>query len=172
MNDYTCFPKDARRWEQTTEATWKSHNICPLLTQFEVMEITQSGISIISQAEVWGDPKKPRFGMAFLLLAPAQEAEEERKSGLAVVWVHPHQAILPSLDEAVKKCALLINTREDWPYAFVQLCEDSRDIPLSNIRHLSIMLGGAPSRSACRCLSHLEVQKLLQFGSEVVYPEV
>ena len=70
-----------------------------------------------------------------------------------------------------KKLALLINIREDWPYAFLWLCEDSQHIPLSNTWHLSIMVDGAPSRSACRCLSHLEVHKLLQFGSKVVYPE-
>ena len=33
------------------------------------------------------------------------------------------------------------------------------------------MVGGAPSRSICRCLSYLEVRKLLQHGSEVVYLE-
>ena len=66
------------------------------------MEITQSGISAISQAEVWGNLKKPRFGMAYLLLVLAQEAEEERKFRLVLVWVHPYQALLPSLDEVAK----------------------------------------------------------------------
>ena len=33
------------------------------------------------------------------------------------------------------------------------------------------MVDRASSRSACGCLSHLEVCKLLQFGSKVVYPE-
>ena len=51
------------------------------------------------------------------------------------------------------------------------LCKDSWNIPLSNARHLSILVDSAPGRSACRCLSHLEVCKLLQFGSKVVYPE-
>ena len=113
MNDCTYFSKDASRWEQITMAMWGSHNICPLLMQFEVMQITWLGISAISLAEAWGDPKKPRCCMAYLLLALAQEAEEERKFGLAVVWVHPHQALLPSLHEVVKKLTLLINARED-----------------------------------------------------------
>ena len=51
------------------------------------------------------------------------------------------------------------------------LCKDSQHVPLSNTGHLSIMVDGAPSRSACRCLNHLEVHELLQFGSKVVYPE-
>ena len=33
------------------------------------------------------------------------------------------------------------------------------------------MVDSEPSRSACGHLSHLEVCKLLQFGSKVVYPE-
>ena len=33
------------------------------------------------------------------------------------------------------------------------------------------MVDGVPSRSACRCLSCLEIHKLLQCGREVVYPE-
>ena len=120
---------------------------------------------------MWGDPKRPRFGMAYLLLVSAQEAEEDRRFSLVVVWVHPSQTLLPSLNEVVKKLTLLINTREDWPYAFVWLCKDSQHVPLSNAGHLSILVDSAPSRSACRCLSHLEVHKLLQFGNEVVYPE-
>ena len=171
MNDYTYFSKDASRWEQTTEAMWGSHDICPPLSQLEVMEITQSGLSAISQAEARGDPKKPRFGMAYLLLALAQEPDEERKLSLVAVWVHPCQALLLLLDKAAKKLALLINTKEYWPYTFIWLCKDSWHVPLSNARHLNIMVDGAPSRNACRCLSHMEVCKLLQFGSEVVYPE-
>ena len=37
---------------------------------------------------------------------------------------------------------------------------------------MSVMVDGAPSRSTCRCLSCLEVHKLLQCSSEAVYPEV
>ena len=170
-NDYAYFMGDASRWEDATEAIWGSHNICPLLTQFQVLEITQSGLSTISWAEVLGYPKKPRFGMAYLLLAPAQEAEEERRFGLVVVWVHASQTLLPSLEEAARKLTLLINTKEDWPYAFVWVCEDSQHIPFSNAGHVSIMVDGAPSRSACGCFSQLEVCQLLQSGGEVVYPE-
>ena len=109
--------------------------------------------------------------MAYLLLAPAQEAEEERTFGLVVVWVHPSQTLLPSLEEVVRKLTLLINTREDWPCTFAWVCKDLQHIPLSNARHISVMVDGACSRSTCGCLSQLEVHQLLQLGSEVVYPE-
>ena len=129
------------------------------------------GLSAISQAEAWGDPKRPRFGMAYLLLAPAQEVEDKRRFGLVAVWVHQCQAHLPLVEEAVRKLTLLINTREDWPYAFVHLWKDSQYIPLSSYGHISIMIGGTPRRSACGCLSQLEVHQLLQSDTQVVYPE-
>ena len=65
-----------------------------------------------------GDPRRPRFGMAYLLLAPAQEAEEQRRVCLVVVWVHPSQTLLSSLEEVARKLTLLINMKEDWPYTF------------------------------------------------------
>ena len=43
--------------------------------------------------------------------------------------------------------------------------------PLSDAGHISIMVDSAPCRSACRCLSCLEIHKLLQCSREVVYPE-
>ena len=152
-------------------ATWGSLDICPPLTQFQVVEITRVGLSAISHAKVWGDPKRPKSDMAYLLLAPNQVVEEERRFGLVAVWTHPCQAHLPSLDEAVRNPALLINTGEDWAYAFMQLNEDSQDIPLSTTRYISAMIDGTPSRSACGHLNHLEVCKLLQCRVEVVYPE-
>ena len=109
--------------------------------------------------------------MAYLLIVPAQVVEEERKFGLVAMWVHPCQTLLSLLEEAVKKLILLINTEDDWPYTFMQLCDDSQHVPLSHVWHISIMVESAPSRSTCRHLSCLEVHKLLQCGSEVVYPE-
>ena len=171
MDNYMYFTGDANKWEQVSMATWGSHNICPLLTQFQVMEITQSDLSAISCAEVWGDPKRPKSDMAYLLLVPDQAVEEERKFGLVLVWTHTCQACLPSLDEVVRKLTLLINTGEDWAYAFMQLNEGSQHIPLSTTGNISAMIDGVPSRGACGCLSHPEVCKLLKCGGEVVYPE-
>ena len=171
MNDYSHFAKDTNRSEQATEVTWGSHNICLLLTQYYTMAITQSCLSAISHAKAWGDPKKAKLSMAYILIAPAQLVEEERKFGLVAMLVHPCQTLLSSLEEAVKKLSLLINTGDNLPYAFMQLCEDSQHVPLSNARHISVMVDGVPSRSACECLSFLEVCKLLQCSSEVVYLE-
>ena len=114
MDDYASFASNTSKWEQVNMATWGSLDIFPLLTQFQVVEITRVGLSAISRAEAWGDPKRPKSDKAYLLLAPNQ-AVEERRFGLVAVWTHPCQAHLPSLDEAVRKLTLLINTGGTGP---------------------------------------------------------
>ena len=104
-----------------------------------------------------GSPKRQLLGMAYLLLAPLQEVEEEKRIGLAVVWVHPNQTLLPSLEVTVKKLILLISTKEDWYYTFIRVNEDTLHLPLSDARHISILVDGAPGRSTCRHLSQLEI---------------
>ena len=97
----------------------------------------------------WRNLKRQSQGMAYLLLAPSQEAEEEKRFGLAGVWVHPNQILLPSLEEVAKKLTLLISTKEDWYYTLVRVNEDMQHLPLSNAGHISILVDGAPGRSAC-----------------------
>ena len=105
--------------------------------------------------------------MVFLLIAPEKTIEGEMAFGLAMVWAHPYQAGLSSLDEAVKKLALLINLGDNWAYTFVQLNRDAQHVPLSKEGDLSAMINGMPSRSMCGCLCQIKVCKLLQYGDQV-----
>ena len=169
MNDYSHFAEDANGWDHT-----RPNGGCMTFapsSQFYLMVISQSHLSAISQAKAWGDPKKPKLGMAYLLIALVQTVKEERLFRQVAMWVHPCPALLSSLEEAAKKLTLFINIGDDWSYAFVHLCEDSQHVPLSDTEHISIIVDSAPSRSTCRCLNCLEICKLLQYGREVVYPE-
>ena len=47
-----------------------------------------------------------------------------------MVWAHPYQAHVPSLDEVAKKLTLLTTLGGDWAYAFVQFNKDAKHIPL------------------------------------------
>ena len=85
MDDYAYFASNANKWEQVSMATWGSHNICPLLTQFQMMEITQSSLSAISCAEAWGDPKRPKSNKVYLLLVPDQ-APHHSSTGGEKIW--------------------------------------------------------------------------------------
>ena len=95
----------------------------------------------------------------------------EMAFGLTMVWAHPYQACLSSLDEAVRKITLLLNSGDNWAYAFVWFNEDAQHVPLSKEGHLSTMTDQAPSRNACRHLCQLRVHQLLQCRDQLVYPE-
>ena len=86
--------------------------------QFHISGITREDLSTISQAGRWGNPKKQSQVMAYLLLVPSQEVEEEKRFSVMGVWVHPNQFLLSSLEEVAKKLTLL-STKEDWYYALV-----------------------------------------------------
>ena len=87
------------------------------------------------------------------------------------MWVHTNQVHLSFLDEAVQKLTLLINTGDDWDYAFMQLNKDNQHIPLSSNSHITTMINGVLSRSTLGHPSQLEVCKLLQCGDQVVSPK-
>ena len=91
--------------------------------------------------------------------------------GLAMVWVHPYQACIPTLDDVVRKFTLLTTSHENWAYSLVRFNENTQHIPLPGEGHLSAMVEGTPSRNACGHLCQLEVHLLLQSGCQVVYPE-
>ena len=108
-------------------------------------------------------PKKFHSDLAFLLVLPEEATEEDMMFGLAMVWVDPYQACAPTLDEAVRKLSLLATSHEKWAYAFVRFNKDAQHVPLpQEVVHLSAMIEGMPSRSACGCLCQLEVCLFLQ----------
>ena len=168
--NYASFAQDAKRWDSMNEAFWGLHDICPSLMWFHISGITRADLSAISQTGGWGNPKKQSHSMAYLLLASSQEVGEEERFGLAGMWVHPNQILLPSLEETVKKLTLLISTKEDWYYALVWVNEDMQHLPLSDTGHISILVYEAPSRSTCGWLSQLKVCQLLHSGGVVIYP--
>ena len=171
MGEYTHFSKNPCLWEELTQMLWGSHDICPCLSQFQVRDMTRSELSALSHMGAWGDTQKPQCNMAYLLIAPGKTIKGEMAFGLTVVWAHPHQACLPSLDEVVRKFTLLIDIGDNWAYAFVWLNKGTLHVPLSSEGHISAMINGALSRSTCGHLCQLQVQWLLQCRSHVVCPE-
>ena len=150
---------------------WGCHNICPSLSHFQVTEVTWPELSALSHAGVWGDIQKPQCNIAFLLIVLGKTVEGEMAFRLVVVWMHPHQACLPSLDEVSRKLTLLIDIGDNWAYAFVWLNKGALHVTPSNKGHISTMIDWVPSRSACRHLYQLGVHKLLQCGDQIVCPE-
>ena len=152
MGNYVHFSRDPRLWEESTQMLWGSHDIFPSLSQFQVRDVTQSEVLALSHAGVWGDTEKPQHNMAYLLLALGKTIEGEMVFGLTAVWAHPHQACLLSLDKAVKKLTPLINIGNNWAYAFMWIKQGALHVPPSSRGHVSAMINGVLSRSACKCL--------------------
>ena len=100
--------------------------------------------------------------MAFLLILPKEGIAGERVYGLAMVWVHPYQARVSTIEDAAKKLILLASTGPNWPYAFVQFNRDAHHVPLPKEGHLSTMTEGMPSNILCGRIHQLEVHQLLQ----------
>ena len=171
MCDYAYCAQDPNWWEESYQVLWGCHSICHPLTQFQVTQVTQSELSTLSHNEVWGGTKKFWRDLAFLLILPKRTIKGEMAFGLAMVWAHPYQAQVSSLDEVAKKLTLLTTSSGNWAYAFVQFNKDAQHVPLPMEGHLSTMINGALSRNAWWCLCQLEVHQLLQWEDQVVYPE-
>ena len=130
MCDYTFFSKDPSQWDEAYQSLLGCHNICPILEQFHTAQVTQPQLSSLTCLLVWGDPKRFHSNVAFLLILPKEGIAGECVYGLAMVWVHPYQARVFTIDDAVRKLTLLASARPNWPYAFLQFNRDGHHMPL------------------------------------------
>ena len=105
------------------------------------------------------------------MITPKKTIQGEVAFSLTMVWAHPYQAHLSSMDKAVKKITLLANSGNNWVYTFVWFNEDAQHVPLPKEGHLRTMIDGTPSRNTCRHLHQLEVWQLLQCRDHMVYPK-
>ena len=120
MCDYKFFSKDPNQWDENYQLLWRGHSICPLLEQFQVTQVTQSELSSLIGSGVWGNAKRFHSDLAHLLVLPEKATKEEMMLRLAVVWVHPYQAHIPTLDEALRTLTLLTTSCENWAYVSVK----------------------------------------------------
>ena len=133
--------------------------------------MTQLELASLTHLKVWGDPKTFCSNVTFLLVLPKEGAVGERVYGLAMMWAHPYQARVSTIDEAADQLAQLASTRPNWPYALVQLKGDACHMPLPTEGHLSVIMEGNTNNVPCRKIHQLEVCQLLGSGSWVVYLE-
>ena len=170
MSDYAFFSKDPSWWGEAFHSLWGHHDICPMLEQFHFSSITQSELSSLTSLKAWGNLEKFRSNVAFLLILTKECTVGDRVYDLSMMCVHPNQARVSTVEEAVKQLTPLISTGPDWPYALVQLNRDSCHVLLPKEGHLSILVEGSTSIVACRRISQLEVHQVLSLGSQAIYP--
>ena len=171
MSNYTFFSKDPGCWGESYQSLWEHHDICLLLEWFHIAHVTQSGLASLTCLKAWGDPKKFYSDVNFLLVLPKEGAVGERVYGLTMVWVHPYQTRVSTIDNSARQLAQLSSTGPNWPYALVWLNGDAHHMPLPTEDHLSVVMEGNTSNVPCKKICQLEVHQLLRSGSRVVYIE-
>ena len=171
MRNYAFFSKDSCHLGESYQSLCGYLDICPLLEQFHIAHMTQWEVASLTQLKVWGDPEKFHSDIAFLLVLPEEGVVGERVYCLTMMWVHPYQVRVSTIDEVVKQLTQLGPIGPNWPYALVQLNEDTHHVPLPTEGHLSVMTEGSTINVSCRKICQLEVCQLLSSGSWVVYPE-
>ena len=133
--------------------------------------MTQSELTSLTCLKAWGENERFCRNVAFLLVLPKEGVAEERVYGLTMVWVHPYQARISTIDGTAKQFTQLASTGPNWPYAMVWLNRDACHVPLPTEGHLSVMAEGSTSTIPYRMIWQLEVCQLLSSGSQVVYPK-
>ena len=132
--------------------------------------ITYPELSSLTSLRAWGDTEKSHNDIAYLLVSAEDEVISDRVYGLSTVWVNPLQARVSTVEDAVRQLTALVSSGSNWPYALVQLNEDTHHVPLPREGHLGVLTEGGTNSATCRQVSQLEVCQLLSSGSQVIYP--
>ena len=145
---YAFFPKDPSQWDEVYQSLWGCHNIYPILEQFHIVQVTQPELSSLTCLLEWSDPKRFCSNMAFLLIMPKEGITGERVYGLAMVWVHPYQARVSTIDDMAKKLILLASAGGP-----IHLCS-STGMPFTCLSQRKITW--VPWWRRCLATSHVE----------------
>ena len=148
MTDYAFFLHGLDRWGKDLTPLWGCLTICHQLQQFHISSITQLELSLLTRLKAWGQKQKVHHDIAFLLVLAEEEATGDRRYGLSTIWVNPSQARVCSMEEVVR-----VSSGTDWPYALVQLNEDTCHALLPKEGHLGILPQGGADMTACRRIS-------------------
>ena len=149
---------------------WGSLTIYPPLQQFHISSLTPADLSSLTSFNAWEEKQKICHNITFLLVLDEEEATGDRKYGLSTIWVNPCQARVCSMEEAVGELTAWVSSGPDWPYALVQLHEDTCHAPLPKEGHLGILPQRGAEMTACGRISQMEVHQLLASGLQVDYP--
>ena len=149
MTDYVFFSQGLDRWGKDYAPLWGHLTICPPLQQFHISSITQSELSSLTSLKAWGEKQKVHNDIASLLVLTEEEATGDRRYGLLTIWVNPCHTRVCSMEEAVRELTIWVSSGPDWPYALVQLNEDTCHVPLPKEGHLGILPQGGADMTAC-----------------------
>ena len=169
MTEYAFFAKKADWWGKDMASLWGNFNIFPHLHWLELPCHSQAELFSISSLTVWKDAQKPHCDNVYLLVW-VEDAKRDRCYGISLVWVHPIQVRVATMEEAVDKLTAFTSCGANWPYALAQLFENPHHAPLPKNKHLGVLPQGKVQETFCGWISQLEVCQLLATGTQVIYP--
>ena len=156
MTKYAFFAEKADMWGKDMASLWGNFNICPQLHWLKLPCHSQAELFSISSLKVWEDAQKPCHDIAYLLVW-VEDTKRDRCYSISLVWVHPDQVRVATMEEAVKKLTTFTSSGADWPYALAQLCKDPHNAPLPKNKHLGVLPQGKAQETFCVQISQLEV---------------
>ena len=101
MTKYAFFNEKTDRWGKDMASLWGDFNICPQLHQLEVPCHSQAELFSISDLKVLGDIQKPHCNTDYLLVR-VENIMHGRQYGISLVWVHPNQVRVATIEEVVE----------------------------------------------------------------------
>ena len=117
-------------------------------------------IILHKQPQGLGNTQKPHHDIAYLLIW-VEDTKRDRHYSISLVWVHPDQVRVATMEEAVEKLTTFTSSGANWPYALAQLCKDPHHAPLPKNKHLGILpqercrkpcVGGSANLKSINCL--------------------
>ena len=119
MSNYAFFSKDSGCWGECYQSLQGCHDICLLLEQFHVTHMTQSELASLTHLKVWVILKYSTATSPFYLYYLKRAWWERECMASSLMWVHPYQARVSTIDEVVKQLTQLAPTGPNCPYALV-----------------------------------------------------
>ena len=169
MTKYAFFVEKVDRWGKDMASLWGNFNICPHLHWLELPCHSQAELFSIRGLKFWRDAQKPCHDIAYLLVQ-VENTNKDRHYSISLVWVHPNQVRVATMEEAIKKLTTCTSSGTDWPYALAQLCEDPHHAPLPKNKDLDILAQRKVQKTFCGWISQLKVCQLLATSPQVAYP--
>ena len=147
MCDYTFFSKDTSWWNEAYQSLWGCHDICPILEQFHVVQVTQIRALFSHLLTGMGWPQK--ISQQCCLSTDIAQRGYHRTEGVwaCYVWVHPYQARVSTIDNMARQLTLLGLTGP------MHLCS-SMGIPITCLSQKRVTW--APWLKGCLATSHVE----------------
>ena len=142
----------------------------PPLQWFHIPSLTSAELSSLTSLRAWEERQRICHNITFLLVLAEEEATGDRKYDLSTIWINPCQARVHSMEERVGNLTAWVSSGPDWPYALVQLHEDTCHVPIPKEGHLGILPQRGTEMTACGRISQLEVCQLLISSQQVAYP--